>query len=252
MTFKEGDIVKHNSFGTGIVKWVNPDGKIEIDFGDGGFKTIAGKFYHLLTPVDSVDAPELENRLLTDMRGLSRNEKYYRNYWDGCWEFNYSKSLRERNMMDSCFIKEWYGKYNSVSEGILFDEDDLKLATGKQRTNHFHEWYAAVTLYEKYGYLSLVEKYELSKSHPRKHGMLRTLAGDEFAKFADSGRKIEIGGKEKLDQRQCPDLLVYKPDLTEWFFCEVKAGEEITLSQDSFFPIVRKMTGKPVYLLVLS
>ena len=184
------------------------------------------------------------------MRKQDRTDRYYRNYWDGYWEFSYSKSLRERNLKDASVIKGWYEKYHELPDGILFDEDDLKLATGKQLSNHFHEWQAAILIYERYGYLSLVEKYELSKSHPRKHSVLRRLAGDEFAKFADSGRMINNGGTLKKDQRQCPDLLVYKPDLTEWFFCEVKAGEEITPSQDSFFPIIRQKTGKPIYLLV--
>lgn len=112
---------------------------------------------------------------------------------------------------------------------------------------------AGISLYKKIGYLSLVEKYESPKAHSRKHDLFKKLAGDDFARFAAGDRPaIGSGENTKRDERQCPDLLLYAPDFSDWFFCEVKAGESIGKSQDDFFPIVKKMTGKPIYLIVLN
>lgn len=247
--FKPGDMVRHNNLGlTGMVKSIKAGGNLEVDFGKEGFKVIGAAHTHLLTLVDAETAPHLQCKLLPGMREMHKDDLYYRNYWDGCWEFSYKKALRERNRKDGSVIREWYEKYHGAG---LFDEDDLKLAANEQLDNHFHEWQAAVLLYEKYGYLSLVEKFECA-SHPRKHALLRQLAGDQFADFARGRKMLDERGNEKSDSRQCPDLLVYRPDLSEWFFCEVKAGEKITDSQETFFPIVRAKTGKPIYLLVFS
>lgn len=258
MTIKIGNAVVHTNapqFGAGVVTEVSTDGSLRIKFCNVGEKKIAADFVQYLRPVDATEFPEIGKGVLPGLQHFNKRESYYRKYWDGYWEDSFHLSLCDRNKADASVIKEWYDTYHNVPEGILFDEDDLKLATGPQHKagNHIHEWFAAISLYKKTGYLSLVEKYESPKAHSRKHEIFKKLAGDDFARFAAGDRPaIGYGECKKRDERQCPDLLMYAPDFSDWFFCEVKAGESIGGSQDNFFPIVKKMTNKPIYLMVLN
>jgi hypothetical protein len=100
---------------------------------------------------------------------------------------------------------EWSTRFSD-----LFDADDLRIAKS-QPTIHFYEWLGAIALHRDTGYLSLVEKYEFAK-HPRRRDIVSRL------------RPPPPGCAPRPGPRswQAPDLLMYAPDLSDWFFCEVK------------------------------
>jgi len=127
----------------------------------------------------------------------------------------------------------------------LFDEDDLRLAQGPQgpKGYHFVEWLAAIVLHHTTGYLSLVSKYEF-RNHPAKQRVVAQLLVPEVrAALRD---RVEHGSA------QPPDLLMYAPDLSDWFFCEVKGpGDALRPEQVRKFDALAAMTGRPVRLLRL-
>jgi hypothetical protein len=72
--------------------------------------------------------------------------------------------------------------------------------------------------------LSLIEQYEF-KAYGRKREVVKRLLPPEvFTLVTD--HKPCFGGV------QCPDLLTYSPDYSDWFFCEVKGpGDRLQKSQ---------------------
>jgi len=126
----------------------------------------------------------------------------------------------------------------------IFDHDDLRIARNQAHLGyHYHEWLSAILLYHTRGLLSLVEKYTF-RSHERKRRVVERLCD------AASTRFLLERGRESLVQ--CPDLLVYRPDLTDWFFCEVKGpNDHIRPEQRDLFSQVEQATGKKVYILDL-
>lgn len=129
-------------------------------------------------------------------------------------------------------VKEWARIYKRI-----FDEDDVRI-TSKQSSYHFFEWLAAVVIYNTTGYLSLVEKYKF-KNHPRKQKILDKLF------FPD-----EIIAKICSSRVQNPDLLCYRPDFKDCFFCEVKGlRDKMRSVQEQRFRELRLVTGKEIYLI---
>jgi hypothetical protein len=128
----------------------------------------------------------------------------------------------------------------------LFDDDDRRLAEGPQGYSgyHFYEWLAAIVLHHATGYRSLVSKYEFA-NHPRKQEIVqRLLPADVLPVLRD---RTEHGAA------QPPDLLMYAPDLSDWFFCEVKGpGDSMKPEQKVKFEALATMTGKPVRLMRLK
>ena len=48
----------------------------------------------------------------------------------------------------------------------------------------------------------------------------------------------------------CPDLLLYQPDLSDWFFCETKERTEgFTPGQVLYFPELAKRTGRKIRVI---
>lgn len=108
---------------------------------------------------------------------------------------------------------------------------------------HFHEWLGAVLLHESTGYLALVEQYEFPV-HKRKFEILRRLGSDDLLRL--------IADRATWGGVQCPDLLVYSPDLSGWFFCEVKGpGDKIRDVQRQYFEAIGRVSGKDIALLTL-
>jgi len=124
----------------------------------------------------------------------------------------------------------------------LFDADDLALASTQGHLGfHFVEWLGAIKLLELTGCLSLVSKYEFSK-HRRKQEIVRGLLPDPVLAL--------IRDHTRFGRTQCPDLLAYLPDYTDWFFCEVKgAGDRLGERQQRYFEELARVSGKPVRLL---
>lgn len=128
--------------------------------------------------------------------------------------------------------KEWHKKYSE-----LYDEDDLRIIKN-QPYRHFYEWLTAIHIYEKTGYLSLVEKYEF-KAHEKKQRIFHECVPTELIEL--------LNNKKGFGHIQCPDLFVYKPDLTDWFFCEVKGlNDRIRKEQRLFFQEIESITEKPI------
>jgi hypothetical protein len=133
--------------------------------------------------------------------------------------------------------REWHSSYPD-----LFDEDDLRLAkTQAGGGYHFYEWLAAILLYQRTGYLSLVEKYQ-SKNHKRKQLIVKQFNSPElFQALAYRSEDSAYG---------CPDLLVYAPDFSDWYFCEVKGGtDRMRPAQERHYQALQELTGKPIRLV---
>jgi hypothetical protein len=93
-------------------------------------------------------------------------------------------------------------------------------------------------------YFSLLEKYEYDY-HQHKLLILPKIKSESLQKVLDFQR-----WKKKT---QAPDLLVYKPDFSDWFLCEVKGGKDrLREEQESRFEILSALSGKPVYLININ
>lgn len=85
--------------------------------------------------------------------------------------------------------KDWFEEYP-----FLFDEHDARLATS-WTVRHYFEWKAAIFLYETYGYLSLLEKYQFKyDGWHRKYHLFNSIIGidtnREFEKQRNDGMEI--------------------------------------------------------------
>ena len=118
---------------------------------------------------------------------------------------------------------------------MLIDADDLRLARNQFGSgSHFTEWMAAIELYKRYGYKSLIEKYEFS-GHPKKAEVLKKLG-------------VEI---KRFKHCQYPDLLVYDA-AGNWEFVEVKSkSDSLSDNQKEYFPQIERLFGKHIKILRL-
>ena len=131
-------------------------------------------------------------------------------------------------------VKEWRRIHKEI-----FDEDDMRITSKEIKNNsyHFFEWLAAIVIHNTTGYLSLVEKYQF-KNHLRKQKILPKLFSDEIV------AKICRGGVQN------PDLLCYRPDFKDYFFCEVKGlRDQIRSVQKKRFRELKRLSGKEIYLI---
>ncbi len=156
-------------------------------------------------------------------------------------EVSYPAALREKFKSGQLVTK----LANDYPE--LYDQNDIALASGPQgqKGYHFVEWFAALALYKEYGLLSLIGKYECP-SHTRKRDVIK--------KFMSAAEIDYISNpKEPFGSTQCPDLLLYKADYSDFCFCEVKGpGDSLKPNQAEYFQVIKEKFGKPVYLLNIS
>jgi len=130
--------------------------------------------------------------------------------------------------------EEWINHYH-----MLFDEIDKDTARN-QIHYHYFEWQAAVNLYDEYGFYSLIEKYQFRK-HKFQHDLFKSLVPASV---------LDLLKSHKYGRQQMPDLLVYSPDRTKWFFCEVKGNrDKERTSQTNFFDELQQLTSQPVRLI---
>jgi len=140
-------------------------------------------------------------------------------------------AAQQRQFRSGVLAEQWARQYP-----LIFDDDDLRLAKS-QPQYHFFEWLGAVVLHTTTGYLSLVEKYEFS-NHARKVTLLRQMLPQPVLQL------VTARGA------QCPDLFVYSPDQSDWFFCEVKGPiDRVRKEQEDYFAELAMVSGKPVALL---
>lgn len=150
--------------------------------------------------------------------------------------FAFTREQRDRFVTGSLW-RDWSCRYPE-----LFDADDVRLASSQAHLGyHFCEWLSAIILYETTGYLSLVEKYEFAR-HKRKRAIVEQLLESRVSSLLARGPRA-----------QCPDLLVFSPDLSDWWFCEVKGPKDhIRPPQAAFFRKLAAASGRAVGLLSLS
>ena len=125
---------------------------------------------------------------------------------------------------------------------VFWDNERELNVWRKQPTGHRYEYYAAIRIFEKYNYLSLVEKYggHGQHTHPVKRTMVERVAGVEIC---------ELLSKTGVDRVQCPDLFVFTEDLTEWCFVEVKGPtDRVRPVQRAAFDSLERRTGRPWYV----
>jgi hypothetical protein len=127
----------------------------------------------------------------------------------------------------------------------LFDEDDLRLAQAQGHLGyHFCEWLAAIVLHHATGHLALVSKYEF-RNHPRKQEVVQRLLAPEL--------RAAISDRTEHGWAQAPDLLMYAPDFSDWFFCEVKGPRDrLRPEQRAKFEVLAAVSGKPIRFLHLK
>jgi hypothetical protein len=123
---------------------------------------------------------------------------------------------------------------------MLFGSHDVRLAR-TQRRNHYYEWLAAVLLYHTGGYISL-QKYEFPRASREKSTTLKRVLGTDACEW--------LYGRQRRRAVQCPDLLAFRPDLTEAFFVEAKGPtDRLRAVQETFFEELTERTGNPVKLI---
>ncbi len=138
---------------------------------------------------------------------------------------------------DGRLMPEWAQRFPE-----LFDEQDVRTAEN-QPQYHFVEWLAAIVLHHATGFLALVEKYPYA-NHPRKQEIVAKLLPADVLPIL---RGTEYG------RAQAPDLLMYAPDLSDWFFCEVKGPRDrLRPVQVNKFEGLAMVSGKPVRPLHLK
>lgn len=136
---------------------------------------------------------------------------------------------------DGGLMREWKQRFPE-----LFDEEDVRVAE-TQPSLHFVEWLAAIVLHHATGFRALFEKYAYA-NHPRKQEIVAKLLPADLVPML----------REQYGHAQAPDLLMYAPDLSDWFFCEVKGpGDSLRPVQVKKFEDLARVSGKPVRLLHL-
>lgn len=128
---------------------------------------------------------------------------------------------------------------------FLFDALDIANARSQAKHGyHFVEWLSAIHLFHTHGLFSLQSKY-LYKKHVAKGDVVDQLASPEVLAFLRTLTSTEYF--------QSPDLLSYRPDLSEWFFVEVKGPKDrMRDSQVEFFERLQEGCGVPIKLVSLS
>jgi len=134
-------------------------------------------------------------------------------------------------------VEDWSCMYSN-----LFDDQDTQIALNQRHLGyHYYEWFAAILLYHTRGLLSLVETYAY-KSHKRQRKILETLVTGKTLDFISSRGISSV--------TQCPDLLVYTPENSKWFFCEVKGPQDkMRDKQIKFFQELELVSGKRIRIV---
>lgn len=123
----------------------------------------------------------------------------------------------------------------------VFDDDDLRLArTRWSQGRHYFEWAAARHLHTHSGWHVLVAKYEF-RNHKRKRAVVERMLSPEV---------LQVIRGRAPHRAQAPDLFVYAPDESDFYFCEVKGpADTLRGEQRMKFARLSRLTGKPVRIL---
>lgn len=135
--------------------------------------------------------------------------------------------------------RDWANRYPE-----LFDEQDIGILsrTERQRQHHFAEWLTAIFLFHSTGFHALVEKYQFN-NHPRKKEVVKRLG-------AKARRALDAIPDAEKRRIQGPDLLMFAPDYSSFFFCEVKGpGDALRGPQRAMIDRVEAATKQEVRLM---
>jgi len=144
-----------------------------------------------------------------------------------------TKAIRE--LWPDPLAQQWLQQYPE-----LFDDYDLRLTVNQPR-NHFCEWFAAIHLFHRDGAHSLVENY-VFQNHPAKVARLATLLSGPERKTLDAIRDTYAV--------QPPDLLVFVPGTSRFWFAEVKGpGDRLSAKQMRSHDALTHELGVPVEII---
>jgi len=136
-------------------------------------------------------------------------------------------------------VAEWSREYP-----FLFDLDNRRNAQGQcHRGYHFGEWFTAITLFRRHGLHSIVNKYAFRSHKWKTETFERIVIAPKLRAFLRGslwGRPLKR-----------PDLLVYKPNLTDYCFIEVKQKDRLKPLQRRHFAEIERQTGSPWGLVYL-
>lgn len=254
MKLTPGVTISHSSapqWGSGRVLEVAAD-KVTIIFSDGQTRKITASHLGSLQPADPESFQEpVKKSLLPRAKKAAVTSTKLRSpgrvvpkVISGEFDFTYPKHLRKQFAQDTRGqLETWQREYP-----FLFDVRDASLASdyqGRALSPHFLEWFAAIKMYEALGYYSLNEKYECP-DHAAKHGLLRRLVTEEAFRFIVNPHPVYGAGL-------CPELLLYKPDLSDWCFCTVLGPKgAMQYDQSRYWQELVALTGKKIMLVNLK
>jgi hypothetical protein len=236
----QGMYVRHlhrSEWGVGKVLEGHPGTMLRLWFESGGERKIGSEYHGMLQQVSAPQSFHVPS-VKSSPPKASAADKFQRDYFNGRWEFTFSRQERTR-FKAGHLVRQWAEQYP-----FLFGPEDVEVALAHdgKGSGVFFEWVSAVRLYETRGYYCAMKDYASPLQHS-KHEIVRTLCGEEAAVFM-----AEADAKS-----QFPDLLVYTPDHSEWFFCEVKGpGDTVRKSEETFFPKLAERTAAGIFLVTLS
>lgn len=157
-----------------------------------------------------------------------------------CATYSYHEETK-RNFRTSELWRVWADRFP-----MLFDAVDREVVCSQADISkggaHFHEWLAAIRLYESTGWLSLVEQYQYSKNAKARHWTKRPI----IERLSDPKLLTAIYDYD-VDGTQCPDLLAYRADFTDWAFIDAKGpGDKVRPNQVRRWSWMSQITGKPI------
>jgi hypothetical protein len=149
----------------------------------------------------------------------------------GCFEYH---ADQRRRFGEGILRRQWLDQFPQ-----LFDHDDFTRASNRTRPYFFYEWLAAIVLHQSTGFFALVTRYQ---TDARKRALLPDILPPAvLAVLAD---------RTRWGKTQGPDLLMYAPDYSDWFFCECKGpGDTISDRQHGRFDDLVAAAKKPIRML---
>jgi len=249
MSVKTGTIVSHSAapqWGSGRVIAVAAD-KLTIEFSDGQTRKIVAAHFPSLFLADpsTFSAPATKSASSKPRKTPVKKavlkvvpKSEIPNVISEELSLTYPKETRLKFESESGELAgAWAKEFD-----FLFDEEDLRVATGiegQKQQMHFSEWFTAIKMFEATGYYSLNENYDYA-GHTAKQAILKKLVSPE----ALSLMVKHVSEKGNLN---CPDLLMYKPDFSDWYFCDVKGpGDNVRPEQAHYWQELLEVTGKRI------
>lgn len=177
------------------------------------------------------------------------------------WILPYERSLREQRWRSGALYEEWKARFGDELP-LFFDAaaDWFVKHQGTTEGYGFYETLAGILLYQATGYLPMTSAYDF-KFLPTKDQLAKgnrdPVAEKEKRRVVEtlfSEEELRVIRDTSRSRTQPPDLLMFTPDLSDWFFCEVKGGiekkrDELNRGQVEKFTEIAQVTGKPVRTL---